>query len=45
MTYDRPTYPALGAVYPGDYYPDIPWDEYIHPRQPLPELPVFDIRD
>ncbi len=45
MMLDKPTYPQFGAVYPGDYYPDIPWDAYINPHQPLPEMPVFDIRD
>ena len=43
--YDRPTYPELGHIYPGDYYEAIPWDEYIDPKQPLPEGSVFDIRD
>ena len=42
---DQPTYPDFGNIYPGDYYPDIPWEEYIHPCQALPEGPVFDIRD
>ena len=40
------SYPELGHVYPGDYFPDIPYDRYLTPDQPLPgDLPVFDIRD
>ena len=42
---DKPTYPEFGNIYPGDYYPDIPWEEYINPRQPLPAGKIFDIRD
>ncbi|MGN1021563.1 MAG: hypothetical protein ACI4O7_14465, partial [Aristaeellaceae bacterium] len=42
---DKATYPEFGNIYPGDYYPDIPWEEYIDPRQALPEGRVFDIRD
>ncbi|MDD2214546.1 MAG: glycosyl hydrolase family 28 protein, partial [Oscillospiraceae bacterium] len=45
-TYDQPSYPDLGNIYPGDYYPDIPWQDYIRPDQPLPQgKAVFDIRD
>ena len=44
--YDLPTYPQFGHVYPGDYYEQIPYDDYIRPDQPLPTgMPVFDIRD
>ena len=40
------SYPELGNIYPGDYYPDIPVGEYISPDQPIPaDRPVFDIRD
>ena len=44
--YDLPTYPTLGNVYPGDYYKDLPYDEFINKNQKLPEgKKVFDIRD
>jgi len=43
---DRPTYPQFGHVYEGDYYPHIPYEEYIDKNQPLPEgEKIFDIRD
>ncbi len=28
-TYDTPTYPELGNIYPGDYYEALPYDEFI----------------
>ena len=28
-TYDIPTYPELGNIYPGDYYEALPYDEFI----------------
>lgn len=40
------SYPGLGHIYPGDYYESIPYDQYIHEGQSLPEGErVFDIRD
>ncbi|NJP40611.1 hypothetical protein HCH52_06045 [Oscillospiraceae bacterium HV4-5-C5C] len=46
ISYDQPTYPDLGRIYPGDYYPDLPVDDYICRTNPLPQGPaVFDIRD
>lgn len=43
---DRPTYPELGNVYDGDYYPDLPFGEYISKDQPVPSGDrVFDIRE
>ena len=42
---DIPTYPGLGHIYPGDYCPPSLWEGYIDRAQPLPEGPVFDIRD
>ena len=45
-TYDTPTYPELGNIYPGDYYEALPYDEFIDKNQKLPEgKKVFDIRD
>ena len=42
---DRPSYPDLGKVYPGDYYPDIPYSEYIGSQIQLSENDrVFDLR-
>lgn len=39
------SYPGLGKIYPGDYYENIPYPEYISAAQKLPEgVPVFDIR-
>ena len=43
--YDHPTYPTLGHIYPGDYVDPSLWQEFIDPRQSLPEGAVFDIRD
>jgi polygalacturonase len=46
IQYDSPTYPELGKIYPGDYYADLPFDDYIDRSQPLPcGKNVFDIRD
>ena len=43
---ERISYRELGNIYPGDYFPDIPVNEYIRPDQPIPSgQPVFDIRD
>ena len=40
------SYPELGRIYEGDYYPDLPFGEYICSDQQLPAgQPVFDIRD
>ena len=36
-TYDTPTYPELGNIYPGDYYEALPYDEFIDKNQKLPE--------
>ena len=45
-TYDIPTYPELGNIYPGDYYEALPYDEFIDKNKKLPEgKRVFDIRD
>lgn len=45
-TYDIPTYPELGNIYPGDYYEALPYDEFIDKNQKLPEgKKVFDIRN
>ena len=30
---DQPTYPGHGVVYEGDYYPAIPFGEYIYPME------------
>ena len=39
------SYPNLGNIYPGDYFPSIPYDEYISKNQPLPAgKKVYDIR-
>ena len=44
--YDKPSYPQLGSIYPGDYYSEIPYDEYIRKNAELPAgEKVFDIRD
>ena len=32
-TYDIPTYPELGNIYPGDYYEALPYDEFIDKNQ------------
>lgn len=46
VKYDSPTYPDFGNVYPGDYYANLPFEEYINPSQPLPKgEKIFDIRD
>ncbi len=46
MQTERISYPELGHIYPGDYFPDIPYDDYIDCRQELPAGErVFDIRD
>ena len=43
---DIPSYPQLGKILPGDYYADLPFDEYINRNQPVPSGGnVFDIRD
>ena len=40
------SWPELGNIYPGDYFPEIPWKEYLRSDQPVPAgRPVFDIRD
>ena len=40
------SWPELGNIYPGDYFPEIPWKEYLRSDQPVPaSRPVFDIRD
>ena len=40
------SYPDLGKIYDGDYYPKLPFGDYICSDQQLPEdQPVFDIRD
>ena len=45
MPFEIPSYPELGHVYPGDYYQDIPMDEYMI-DQSIPEGEfVLDIRD
>lgn len=42
---EEPTYPGLGRIYPGDYYEELPFEEYIDKKQKLPEGErVFDIR-
>ncbi|MCD8338042.1 MAG: glycosyl hydrolase family 28 protein [Lachnospiraceae bacterium] len=44
--YDYPTYPQLGKIYPGDYYENIPYQDYIDQNQTLPSgESVFDIRE
>ncbi len=46
MQTEHISYPELGHIYPGDYFPDIPYDDYIDRRQELPAGErVFDIRD
>lgn len=46
VEYDKPTYPGFGKIYPGDYYEELPFDQYIDKNQVLPEGGhVFDIRD
>lgn len=59
ITFDqeKPTYPDLGNIYPGDYYEALPFEEYIDKSQPIPSgketgkaqsqpfYPVFDIRE
>lgn len=42
-TYDTPTYPELGNIYPGDYYEALPYDEFIDKNQKLPEGKRFSI--
>ena len=34
-TYDIPTYPELGNIYPGDYYEALPYDEFIDKNKKL----------
>lgn len=45
---EEPTYPNLGNIYEGDYYKEIPYEEYIDKSRELPqtspEKPVFDVR-
>ena len=36
MSAEKPSYPQLGNIYPGDYYEAIPLGEYVAPR-PVPE--------
>ncbi len=45
IQYERPTYPQFGTIYQGDYYEELPFEEYIDFKQPLPAGEVFDIRD
>lgn len=49
MEMEKPTYPQLGNIYEGDYYKDLPFEDYIDFNQPVPGTaqgtPVFDIRD
>lgn len=42
---DHPTYPGHGVIYEGDYYPAIPFSEYIHPEELPAGEKVFDVRD
>lgn len=46
---EEPTYPNLGNIYKGDYYEELPFEEYICKDRPIPvpgdEENVFDIRD
>ena len=42
-TYDIPTYPELGNIYPGDYYEALPYDEFIDKNKKLPEGKGFSI--
>lgn len=44
MEKDRPTYPANGIIFKGDYLENIPFDKYIR-RQERPKENVYDIRD
>ncbi len=40
------SYPELGHIYEGDYYPELPFKDYIRSDQQIPAgQPVFDIRD
>lgn len=40
-----PDHPELGNIYPGDYYPDIPFEAYLNRETQIPEgMHVFDIR-
>lgn len=44
IEYDQATYKEFGNIYEGDYYKEIPFDDYIDKRMPLPEGDdVFDI--
>lgn len=46
IVYDTPTYPEFGNVYKGDYYENIPVEEYIKKDGLIPTgKNVFDIRD
>ena len=43
---EKIAYSSLGNIYPGDYYPEVPYHEYLSDSQPVPEdLSVFDIRN
>lgn len=43
--YDVPSYPKLGNIYPGDYYEELPEEEYIDKTMKVPEgKGVYDIR-
>lgn len=42
---DQPTYPGHGVIYEGDYYPAIPFGEYIHSMELPAGEDVFDVRD
>lgn len=40
------TYPNLGNIYPGDYYEELPFEQYICKNQDIAgEGPVYDIRE
>src|SRR5699024_10695709 len=34
---EEPTYPGLGRIYPGDYYEELSFEEYLDKKQKLPE--------
>ena len=42
---DQPTYPGHGVIYEGDYYPSIPFGEYIYSMELPAGENVFDVRD
>ena len=42
-TYDTPTYPELGNIYPGDYYEALPYDEFIDKNQNFQKEKRFSI--